>query len=97
MFPVKFVKYVGDTWRVVTVAEELKAGEPVIAVGPIDMTLPATLAVGASVTVHAKGDNVRVMSGAWVITGVGAGNNLLLAGGDTATLVASSATELELL
>jgi len=97
MYPVQYAKFAGIKWRVITEAEELVAGEPVVAVGPLDLPLPVTLEVGTSFTVHAKGDQCRIMSGDHVITGVGAGNNLAIPASQTATLVVSAAGALEVI
>lgn len=62
-----------------------------------DYSLPEAMELGETILIHAKVANVRILSGSFVITGVGAGNNLVLNEGNTVTLLASSGTELEIL
>lgn len=85
----------GLQWSVATTNTTLAADAPIIAVNVTDHTLPSPLEATKQYVVHAKVDGVRIVSNGNVITGVGAGNNLLLAAGETAHLVASSTNTLE--
>lgn len=86
----------GLTWTTVTANTTMAAGNAYIAVGALDMTLPASTAAGDYFIVHAQSAQVRIVSNGNVITGVGSGNNLTLAVGETAWLVARSAGNLEI-
>jgi hypothetical protein len=86
----------GLTWTTVTANTTMTAGSAYIAVGALDMTLPASTAAGDYFIVHAQSATVRVVSNGNVITGVGSGNDLTLAAGETAWLVARSAGNLEI-
>jgi hypothetical protein len=86
----------GLTWTTVTANTTMVAGNAYIAVGSLDMTLPASTAAGDYFIVHAQSATVRVVSNGNVITGVGSGNDLTLAAGETAWLVARSAGNLEI-
>lgn len=85
----------GLQWRVASTASNLVADEGVIVTAASDHTLPSPLEATKQYVVHAKVNGVRIVSNGNVITGVGAGNNLLLAAGETAHLVASSTNTLE--
>lgn len=86
----------GITWATVTANTTMAAGNAYIAVGALDMTLPVSTATGDYFIVHAQSATVRIVSNGNVITGVGSGNNLTLAVGETAWLVARSAGNLEI-
>ena len=79
-------------WESVSVDTAMVAGEFYLvdaSGGAVDMTLPASVAAGEAFVVRAIGGNVTIVSNGNVIDGVGAGNDLLLADGETASLVAS--------
>lgn len=86
----------GLTWATVTANTTMAAGNAYIAVGALDMTLPVSTATGDYFIVHAQSATVRIVSNGNVITGVGSGNDLTLATGETAWLVARSSGNLEI-
>jgi len=61
------------------------------------VTLPASAPQGFSVVVNAHGGQVRIVSNGNVIDGVGSGNDLLMADGNTVSLVAKATGQLEIL
>lgn len=86
----------GIGWAVKSAASALAPNAGVIVTAAVDVTLPANLVVGEQYIIHAKVTGVRVVSNGNVITGVGAGNNLTLAAGETAHLIASAIHALEI-
>lgn len=85
----------GITWSVSGSASTLAADTAQIVTAAVNKTLPATTSAGQQFIVHAKVDGVRIVSNGNVITGVGSGNDLTLAAGETAHLVASGSGTLE--
>ena len=86
----------GIAWTVSAAATTLTAGSAQIVTAAVNKTLPASVSVGNEFIVHAKVTGVRIVSNGNVITGVGAGNNLTLAAGETARLIASATGVLEI-
>lgn len=86
----------GITWSVSGSASTLSADTAQIVTAAVNKTLPASVAAGQQFIVHAKVAGVKIMSNGNVITGVGSGNNLTLAAGETAHLVASGSGTLEI-
>lgn len=62
----------------------------------VNKTLPTTTSAGQQFIVHAKVDGVRIVSNGNVISAIGSGNDLTLAAGETAYLVASADGTLEI-
>lgn len=85
----------GGAWEVVSTATAMTAGTAYIVTAAVDMTLP-TVAAADEFIVHAKVDGVRVVSNGNVINGVGSGNDLTLAAGETVYLVGRSTGNLEI-
>lgn len=83
-------------WQIVSAALTAESRVPYLAIAAIDFSLPATLNIGDEFLFHAQVTGTRVLSGTYVIRTIGAGNNILMSAGDTARLVAYSATELEI-
>jgi hypothetical protein len=61
------------------------------------VTLPASAVAGFNITVNANAGTVKIISNGNVIDGVGAGNDLILDNGDTATIVGKATGQLELI
>lgn len=59
------------------------------------ITLPASVSAGFNIGVNASGGSVRVVSNGNVIDGVGSGNDLLVANGESLLLVAKATGSLE--
>lgn len=86
----------GITWSTSGSASELVPDEAEIVTSAVDKTLPATTSAGQQFIVHANVDGVRIVSNGNVISAIGSGNDLTLAAGETAYLVASAAGTLEI-
>ena len=86
----------GIAWSVSSTATTLTAGSAQIVTAAVNKTLPAAVSAGNEFIVHAKVDGVRIVSNGNVITDVGSGNDLTLAAGETAHLVASGSGTLEI-
>ena len=86
----------GITWSAVSAATTMAANNAYIVTDDVDMTLPSSVSVGDQFIVHALGAAVRVVANGNIINRVGSGNNLTLADGETAWLVAQAAGNLEI-
>ena len=86
----------GITWSAVSAATTMAANNAYIVTDDVDMTLPSSVAAGDQFIVHALGAAVRVVANGNIINRVGSGNNLTLADGETAWLVAQAAGNLEI-
>ena len=86
----------GVAWSSVSANTAMVADSAYIVTGAHDMTLPAGVAVGEQFIVHAATATVRIVSNGNVIAGVGSGNDLTIAEGETAYLVGSSTGNLEI-
>lgn len=86
----------GVAWSAVSANTAMAADSAYIVTGARDMTLPAGVTVGQQFIVHAATATVRIVSNGNVIAGVGSGNDLTIAEGETAYLVGSSTGNLEI-
>lgn len=86
----------GVAWSTVNVNTSMADDNAYVVTGARDMTLPASAAAGKQFIVHAYDATVRIVSNGNVITGVGSGNNLTIAVGETAHLVARTTGNLEI-
>ncbi len=86
----------GTPWSTDSLNTTMAQNNAYIAVGALNMTLPASTVAGGVYIVHAQSATVTVVSNGNVITGVGAGNDLTLAIGETAQLVVRTAGNLEI-
>lgn len=86
----------GLTWSTVAVNTAMTAGNGYIVTGARTMTLPATAAAGGEFVVHSYDSIVTIASNGNIINGVGSGNNLTIAAGETAHLVVRSTSNLEI-
>lgn len=86
----------GLTWTTVAANTAMVAGNGYVVTGARTMTLPATAAAGGEFVVHSYDSTVTIASNGNVINGVGSGNNLTIAAGETAHLVVRSTSNLEI-
>ena len=87
----------GLTWLTVAAnTNPIAAGTGYIVTGSRTMTLPASVPAGDEFVVHAYDATVTIASNGNVINGVGSGNNLTIAAGETAHLVGRSTGNLEI-
>lgn len=86
----------GIAWSVSGSASTLAANSAQIVTAAVNKTLPSSVSSGQQFIVHAKVDGVRIVSNGNVLTDVGSGNDLMLLAGETAYLVASSPSNLEI-
>lgn len=88
----------GLTWVTVAVSTNpIVSGTGYIVTGARTMTLPATVPAGSEFVVHAYDSTVTIASNGNIINGVGSGNNLTIAAGETAHLVSRSTSNLEII
>lgn len=86
----------GFTWTTVSANTAMSSGSAYVVTGARGMTLPASVSPGDWFIVHAYDATVRVVSNGNVINGVGSGNDLTLAAGETVYLVGRSTGNLEI-
>lgn len=87
----------GLTWLTVAAnTNPIEAGTGYIVTGARTMTLPASVPAGDEFVIHAYDALVTIASNGNVINGVGSGNNLTIAAGETAHLVGRSTGNLEI-
>lgn len=86
----------GLSWTTVSANTAMSSGSAYVVTGARDMALPASVSAGNWFIVHAYDATVRVVSNGNVINGVGAGNDLTLAAGETVYLVGRSTGNLEI-
>ena len=86
----------GILWSTSSVSSTLAANSAQIVTAAVNKTLPSSVSSGQQFIVHAKVDGVRIVSNGNVLTDVGSGNDLMLLAGETAYLVASSPSNLEI-